>query len=261
MLTRDCPAVIMLAGDTHSNPFSIIANIDEFIELFPGQSVYYVIILGDFEFFMADYYRVMPSLLERLKRRSNYNIKILSLDGNHENHHKLNELLSVNDFGPVKIEENIYWLPRGYRWTWHEHSWLACGGAHSVDRIHRSEGLDWFAEEEISDEQEEMIKAGGKCCVMLAHDCPSEVILSLPNPVEMGWPWEDIYLANLHRERMQRIVDVVQPYHYFHGHYHKAYYRPQEFGYGTCHVTGLDWSGNKNNHLYFDTRTLEVVRV
>ena len=45
----------------------------------------------------------------------------------------------------------------------------------SLDRAVRTEGVDWFPAEEITDAQEAAVIAAGHADVLVSHDCPSGV--------------------------------------------------------------------------------------
>jgi hypothetical protein len=125
----------------------------------------------------------------------------------------------------------------------------------SLDRALRTEGLDWWPEEEISDEQEAAIIAGGHTDVLISHDCPSGVAHTFGRPPSWLAP-EDMARADAHRRRLQRIVDAVQPSYIIHGHLHRAYQRICDFGYGPVQVTGLDSDNRLRNFAALDVASM-----
>jgi hypothetical protein len=178
------------------------------------------------------------------------------VDGNHEQHDDLRALRTDVQHGPVPIRSRIFWLPRGSRWRWHDHDWLALGGAVSVDRGQRTKGLSWWPEEEISEAEAEAAAAAGTAAVMVCHDCPSSVPLKLPRPPKI-WRPSDLKLAGLHREHLQTVVDVVQPKLLVHGHYHLEHDTTVDTSWGGMRVTGLDCDGGPGDNVrVLDTRTL-----
>ena len=79
---------------------------------------------------------------------------------------------------------------------------------------------------------------------MVTHDCPAGVVHAFgPRPRE--WAEADLARSERHAQRLQRIVDAVQPSHLMHGHLHMAYQRVCDFGYGPVEVTGLDRDGGR----------------
>ena len=81
--------------------------------------------------------------------------------GNHDN-------LSV-------CKQQKHWIEDGYR----EDNIMYIGGAASIDRVYRTEGLSWWADEELS--YEELLKLYDdyvqfKPAIMVTHTCPLFVI-------------------------------------------------------------------------------------
>lgn len=105
-------------------------------------------------------------------------IELYWVDGNHENHPLLVQIPIDPETGRRPITDYISHLPRGYRWCWHGQTWLALGGAHSVDRRWGRQGRDWWPEEELSTEDTARAIQGGPADVIVAHDCPAGVATS-----------------------------------------------------------------------------------
>jgi hypothetical protein len=154
--------------------------------------------------------------------------------------------------------DRIRHLPRGYRWSWHGRNWLAAGGAVSVDQGNRTDGYDWFPQESITEEQEDEIiasQAGRETDVMVTHDCPADVFLTLPAPLLEWLPY--INAAEEHRRRLQRIVDVAEPAYLMHGHYHMLHSKSVQMSYGPCLVTGLHRDGVNGSYVMLNVATME----
>jgi hypothetical protein len=184
------------------------------------------------------------------------------IDGNHEDFSQLAELAEVAELasgavpgGRVPVRPNISHLPRGHRWQWHGHTWLVCGGGVSLDKAGRTEGINWWPQEEITSGQEAAMIAGGHADVMLCHDCPAGVDHDFPRPPSW-WAAADLARNAAHRERLQRIVAAVRPAHLVHGHLHRAYQRSCAFGYGPVQVTGLAADGSLRNFAVLDVASV-----
>jgi hypothetical protein len=72
------------------------------------------------------------------------------------------------------VSEHIRYLKRGRRYNIGGKDILALGGADSVDKYRRTEGLSWWADETISDEDVSRVEAGHYDYV-LTHCCPLSV--------------------------------------------------------------------------------------
>lgn len=211
----DNPHAVMLAGDWHGNKTRAL----EVIRLAAARGITVVLHLGDFGFWVPC--AATRSYLDRLNTECvDLGVTLLWVDGNHECHP---ELLSIplEDNGVRYIRSNIVHLPRGFRWTWSESTWMSLGGAHSVDTFSRIEGVSVWQEEHLSREDIENAIAGGPVDVMVTHDCPSGV--DIPGLTPNAFPSYEIYAGDVHRAKLAEVVDAVQPLMLFHGHYHVKY--------------------------------------
>jgi len=241
--------LVGVAGDWHGNLLWALKAVES---MKAERGVDLVLQLGDFGIWSGPPGR---KYLDRLNRRlEELEMTIWFLDGNHEDFRQL--LAKPKDeLGRGKVRPRILHLPRGHRWTWDHRVWLACGGAVSPDRKLRTQGKSWWPEEEITLEEELAIEAAGPTDVLLTHDCPSGVVHSF-GPWPRVWDLQDLTRTDLHRERVQRIVDAVRPGLLLHGHLHRGYYRQVSMDHGLVSVVGLDCDGSAHNWVYLDTDTL-----
>lgn len=260
MAEREMPNRVLVAGDWHGNTEWAVKVIRLADELLAGEHVKVIIHLGDFGIWPgangAEYLGAVSEALADDRH------ELLFIDGNHEDF----GWLDVVEAGkrhpdgsihpPHSIAPSVWWMPRGYRWEWHGRTWLAVGGGVSLDRVIRTEGRNWWPQEEITDEQEAAIIKGGHADVMISHDRPSGVVHTFPDRPSW-WDPRDIARSERHEERMQRIVDAVRPSHLIHGHLHRCYGRTCDFGYGPVRVTGLNRDGEAGNYALLDVRTME----
>lgn len=152
-------------------------------------------------------------LEQRLELRD---LQFVFVDGNHDNHHELRALPLEPD-GLATVRPRVRYLPRGARF---EHAGLVIaglGGAHSTDRAWRTEGKDWWPEEDVTDEDVNRLIAGGPADILLTHDVPH----GIPLVSDPDLPAEDIEAAELTRARLRRAVDALRPAHVFSGHWHQ----------------------------------------
>jgi hypothetical protein len=163
-----------------------------------------------------------------------FGLRLLCVNGNHENWSRLDELWAEarwqNEDGshkPIDISPHVTLLPRGHRWEMGGRSFVALGGAPSVNRLLLSEGSDWWPSEVILDEHVEATIAGGHAEVMLTHDSPGPPYCTAPvaetiqnNP--RGWPDTILAYAEDGIEKVTRAVIGVQPLMLAHGHFHVA---------------------------------------
>jgi hypothetical protein len=260
------PGLIGIAGDWHGNTKWALHAIRRICERLHEESPKIILQAGDFGVWHPPGMEIWTFGGKEHSRLSylsaldevlfDNDAQLWFVDGNHEDHNMLAELAaSQPGADSVWLTSRIKWLQRGHRWNWHRKTWLALGGAVSVDKLLRKEGVDWFPQEEITDAQEALIIAGGHADVLLCHDAPSCEPLSLMVPSAAWLPM--IPRAEDHRERMERICRAVKPSQVFHGHYHLS--RQQELAapWGPCRFTALDRDGRMGNWGILDTRTME----
>lgn len=190
-----------------------------------------------------------------------HDVRVWFIDGNHDCPDMLAGMeITGND------RQFVNWLPRGHRWEWHGRTWLAMGGAVSLDkagppcwkcygrgayvrercrhcqgrgRFPRVEGVSWWPEERITLAQAEAAVAAGPADVLLSHDCPARVVHAFPDrPFWYGAA--EITAAEENAELLQVIASGTRVTHDIHGHLHMGYQRLADFGYGPVTITGLD---------------------
>lgn len=188
---------------------------------------------------------------------------LLFVDGNHEDHPQLLGYPLRPD-GLRVVRPRLYHLPRGFRWQWHGQRWMALGGAHSIDRPKRTEGVDWWPEEVLTAEQAAAAKAGGPVDYLVTHDCPAGISMPGIRDPEPGQPkelYDELVIEARYRAQLRDVVVAVQPRRLFHGHYHVRHDARLPLGNGRwCEVTGLaKTAAVETNAVVFDLKTDQVV--
>lgn len=249
------PQSVIILGDPHENVLGMKNDLTVFRKSYPTGPLI-ALALGDMNFYFTRNWSAWSGELSRFCVE--HNIIFATIDGNHEHFPSLNAILEMNGMKaePIEIKPNIFWLPRGTRWNWHNREWLAVGGAHSIDRAYRVHDDDWFTEEEITRQEADKIIADGPADVMITHDCPAGVHLSLPQNV---WPEKDVWASNEHRKLLAEIFMQTKPSDAFHGHYHMGYSRPADIGYGEFNITGLSYVGDRWSVAVVDLSTMETL--
>lgn len=221
------PKHVIVAGDWHGNGAWAATVIRQLPDLLQNESPRLILHCGDFG--------IWPGAAgDRYLRDVNRHLEAVDgmiwfVDGNHEWHPALEQIRQVD--GKGWLRDRIWHLPRGHRWTWHGRTWLALGGAVSVDKAIRTDGKSWWAEEEITCEQAAAVSSAGSADVLVTHDCPAGVRHEFPPPPS-SWAREDLDRSDVHRRRLQSVVDAVRPGHLIHGHLHRGYTRTVDLGWG-----------------------------
>jgi hypothetical protein len=250
------PGTVLAVGDVHRNLPWMLQVVYRVPELLAGEDTKVILQLGDFMAWENDeFLATVHGALEAV------DATLVWVDGNHEDHDQIASWPRPGPDSPAspvvggECLTRIRHLPRGFRWRWHDRTWLALGGAVSVDQGSRVAGRSWWPQEAITGDQAAAVAAAGRADVMVTHDCPSRVALALPPPPRSWLPY--VSQAQDHRALLQDVVDQVQPSYLLHGHYHRLYSEPVGMPYGTCQVTGLGSDGSDDNYRVLDVRTME----
>jgi len=246
------PGRIGVAGDWHKNTLWAVFAIRQICARLEGEERKVILHAGDLGAWRGTSF--IPAVNSTLNEND---AEMWFIDGNHEDFPWLEKMREQSERGKSQgwIAPRIRWLTRGTRWDWHGRTWLALGGAVSVDKGLRDEGVDWFPEEEITDAQEALAIAGGHADVLLSHDAPAEVPLSLGVPPS---EWlKMIPAAEAHRERLSRVCAAVTPELVFHGHYHMPGERLFSAWGKRVRAVSLDMDGTQGNWGILGTRTME----
>jgi len=228
------PYKIAFAGDWHGNQRWAI----DMIDAAGAEHADVIIHTGDFGYkFAKGYLNALNAALEE------WDMNLLFVDGNHDKQRTIWRYTRPTRTdgleSPRMLRSRIWHLPRGYRWQWGEVKFLAMGGAYSVDRDFRLHG-EWWPEEEITERNVNDALKLGETDVLISHDCPRTVKIPNLEKTSVFFPEHAIWRAEVHRDRLLRLVVGVRPRLIVHGHYHRSYGLSTELGYGPISVIGLD---------------------
>lgn len=170
--------MIFLTGDTHFNHDIHKLTSSNFVQGKKLTKKDYVIILGDFGLL---WYNDSNNSEEKYWKKwlSQKPWTTLFVDGNHENHSRLLALPMVEKFGGNVgvVNDSIFHLKRGEIYEINHEVFFTMGGAYSIDKANRQEGISWWKEEQPSYAEYEyglsnLEKYNWKVDYILAHNCP-----------------------------------------------------------------------------------------
>lgn len=230
------PDTIAVAGDWHGNT----VHGEQAIQWAAIRGATVIVHVGDFGFWTPG--PKTTRYLNRLEAAlTEHGMRLFWVDGNHEDHDTLQKL-PIAEHGLREIRPNIWHIPRGFRWDWHELTWMGVGGAASVDRHWRKPGTEWWPGEYITEDDVIHACRPGRVDVMVTHDVPLGV--EVPSLRKAGgWPIQDLSRSDQNRDKLATIVHHVQPTSLFHGHYHCRYTGQLRHAGGVMVVEGLDMDG------------------
>lgn len=229
---------ILIAGDSHG-------EWGKLNQLISKKQPDMLIVGGDFGFFpnlvevkinygwggtSSRYVKKESNCLSKIKPGKT---KIYWIDGNHEDHIALNK---YQDGKIHELEKNIFYCSRGSSLMLPDgRNILFIGGAKSTDKNIRTEGLDWFREETISNKDYDRA---------LSHDKKIDIIVSHTAP-ECFTP--DLIQGNRSKiydpscKALDGLFNTYKPTQWFFGHFH--FYK--EGYYKNCQWTCLNYLGHQ----------------
>ena len=259
-------SIVAVAGDWHGDGVWANARLRSLGE----HGIELVIHVGDFGIWPgATGKRYLRSVDATCRAQG---ISLLVVPGNHEDWGRLDTLWANpkrrspdGTPRPIYLTDHIAVLPRGWRWEISGRTFVALGGAPSLDRARRREGRDWWPQEQITPDDVASTVAGGYADVMVTHDAPgppwcTPQVASILATNPMGWPDTALAYASIGRERVTDAFLGVKPRLVVHGHYHCSGETTVRLP-GTDHVTTI-WSlhaqGHGGNVRLLDLHTLKA---
>lgn len=148
-------------------------------------------------------------------------VTTLFVDGNHENFEQLNSY-AIEEWNGGKvhfIESDIIHLMRGQVYNIDGTTFFTFGGAYSIDKLYRTEGISWFPEEiptqkEYEEGLNNLEKVDFKVDYIFSHTAPREVAAS------MGYGEMSDDEIEL-RQYLQRVADFTEFDAWYFGHFHE----------------------------------------
>lgn len=208
--------MIFVTGDTHG-----LINFDKLTEFASNNSYLtkndYVIIAGDFGGVWSN-----ATYEDTLDKFSKLPFTILFADGNHENYDMLSTY-PVEEWqgGKVRfIRQDIIHLMRGQVYNIEGKSIFVFGGATSIDKSYRKEGLSWWPQETptFSDLDEgiaNLKKVNNKVDYIITHTCDEKALASWL--IQSTGKASRIYQDN---RLLSYFEDIVTYRHWYFGHFH-----------------------------------------
>lgn len=176
-------------------------------------------VCGDFGFLFYTDEKRRKTQAEQLDRLARYPFKILFVDGNHENFPMIFDFPEEEwNGGRIhRIRSNIIHLMRGQVYTIDGKTIFTMGGAYSVDKAFRQEGISWWpqempSEEEYAEAWKNLQAHGCKVDYVLTHAAPEET-MSIFHPRH----WEEARLNQF----LEWIRERITYRHWWFGHLHR----------------------------------------
>lgn len=234
---------LFFIGDTHGDLRSIQNMIDEAVD----EGCYEAIQVGDFGFWW-------PGEEDRTGYLSSYlvakGIKLRFVDGNHDMHARLFKLKRDSErhgLGPEydNFAPNVIYQHRGSLHQYEDGTRIVfLGGAPSIDYRGRTEGVSWWKEELITDQDMNAACAhvNTKIDILVTHDSATP-----PPGIKETSDMTFNYRAAESQFKLRWVMDTLKPDLNVHGHYHFRY----SGRYKNTQVEGLDCNLGKQPSMYY----------
>jgi Icc-related predicted phosphoesterase len=197
----------MFAGDIHGN----ISHAEWLFEHGAQNNVDIIIACGDFGFWPHYVWgKKFLNTVERMAMKAN--IHLYWVDGNHENHDIIDEMVTTHGGGkPIEIgSEWIRYIPRGCVFTIGSKKIMGYGGAYSWDWKDRELGISYWRQELINDYKVDELPEQ-KVDILVTHEAPLGKEIS----------YKDKIAISVHqRELVSEIQQKVNPALHVCGHHH-----------------------------------------
>ena len=201
---------IGITGDTHGDLM--------FKKIFKAKKLGFdmLIICGDFGYIWTGNNKEQ----KQLDYLNKIGIKVLFIDGNHENFEELNKYPVTQMYGGnvQVIRDNIIHLMRGEYYNIDGKTFWCMGGANSTDKEYRTEGKTWWKEElpnseEIVKSINNLYKHKGNIDYILTHTCPTDCL---------KWIGKE-YRHDNYSDWLKSIRELVDYKYWYFGHMHIDY--------------------------------------
>lgn len=244
--------VVHVAGDWHGHTSWAIRALRALAD--DGCQV--LLHVGDFGFFPNLPFG--PTFLAAVEREAaRHGITVLVTAGNHDNHEAIDRLVAAAGPGPAQLSAHVWVLPRGHRFALGGRSFVSLGGAASIDFEARTEGIDWWREEVVTEADVAAATAGGRADVLITHEAPleaiNEIILSRAGMGKLRHPKHISDYSNASAVLVQEAREVIDPTLHFHGHWHIP--GSQRFE-GSREVVSMGMNGQRQNLARVTLETL-----
>lgn len=209
---------IIITGDIHGT-----IDISKLVKFFDDHEGEYT--KDDYLIICGDVGVCGFSTLEGIATRNtliNLPVTTLFVDGNHENFEELNSYgVEIWNGGKVHfIENDIIHLMRGQVFDIEGTKYFTFGGAYSIDKPYRMEGVTWFPEEipnelEYEEGWRNLEKANFEVDYIITHSAPREVAAA----IGYGEMSDDDEMEL--RQFFQRVAENTYFSAWYFGHFHE----------------------------------------
>ena len=187
----------------------------------------FLIIAGDFGLIWDQPHNISKEEIYLLNWLSEKPWTTLFIDGNHENHDRLDKLETVDMFGSDvgRVNDSIFHLRRGRVYNIAGKNIFTFGGGFSIDKARRTEFITWWKQEMPTNEEfkfglKTLKENNNKVDYIITHSC-SNIAFKILNSVY--WMGEKADGEDQLRSYFDNLIGLVEHDKWFCGHFHQDY--------------------------------------
>lgn len=247
------PTRLLVCGDWHGN----LKHAKAAIALAARLEVDAIVHVGDLAWgWVGEHPRTFSQPLEEeLTKRG---LHMVWVDGNHENHQLLRQLQReqspTDGFVTTGETGRLLWAPRAHRWEWSGVRFAAMGGAYSIDRSHRREGMSVFADLECVADSDVVALGSDPVDVLLAHEVPAGVWVKKQFQLPFWMEAE----SDVSRQHLRQAVVNTAPKMTFSGHWHQRVRQETRIENVTVDANVLHMDGSDHNAVLLTLPDLTI---
>ena len=209
-----------VTGDCHGS----LSKILQFIWRFDLGKESNIVVCGDMGICWDKNQKDYQASIANYERYCN-GVNLYWIDGNHEN---FDIIESWNATEIYNNSEHIHYCPRGTILDINGQKALCVGGADSIDKAWRVEGISWWPQEQIT--EKDIMEITGEYDYIFTHCCPYSIFHSHRGFLcTHGGELRDITHAS--EEVLDKLKDKITFKHWYFGHYHTDIKLTEQF---TC---------------------------
>lgn len=209
--------MIFITGDCHGR-FDKLINFATRMELTTEDII---IVLGDMGLLWRNDKKDFNQFVNYWENEFAYKCRLYWVRGNHENYKLIKKLPVENNM--LKCSENIYMLRDGEVYDFGGKRCLIAGGADSIDRFRRTEGLSWWKEEAVdADIVNAAIQLNGntKLDYVFSHAAPAHIVKDYKVYL-CDFDLNEDEVDRTSENLLQLLSENIDFSSWFFGHYHK----------------------------------------
>lgn len=205
---------MLIAGDTHGHASAV----EQKARIAKNLGADRIMVVGDFGMWSG--WKGIEFLDDVNAIAREYGIHVFALPGNHEDHDQWEKWLDMGlptSSGFTYVRDRLLISPKVHSWKWGNKRFFICGGAVSIDKQWRVEGVSWWRNEEFTEENLASVEKykGPDIDFLFTHDCSDHTPFHSRLKPDLD--------SQENRRRIDRAIRALRPRYHFHGHMHTKY--------------------------------------